>query len=289
MGVVERTVELLRRDEYTGENRCRPCTVVNVGIGLHLSVLVGVWVGSIWSGTLAALGGAGVFALSSLLIYLRGYLIPGTPALTKRFLPERVLARFEKHPTADGLTGTDSDEPRDESLPSAESVLADARVVTPCENADDLCLDDAFRREWNDRMRTVREGGIEKRRLGEALGVDPAELTFDEYGDAFNARIDGSRVGQWESKAALVADLAASRALHSRYDRWATLPTAAQGEALYGLRAFLDACPVCDAPVAPERETVDSCCRTADVVAMSCDGCGARLFEAEASSGNSPG
>lgn len=54
--------------------------------------------------TAAALGrrsrSAGVATLVAALglVYLRGYLVPGTPTLTRRYLPDRVLAAFGKRP-----------------------------------------------------------------------------------------------------------------------------------------------------------------------------------------------
>src|SRR6056297_2842545 len=86
----------LRRPEYTGSNRCLPCTAIN----FLLTGLIGGLI-ALRSRPVAALF---VFlALAS--IAFRGYLIPGTPRLTKRYLPDWVLAWFGKHPqrrTADG-------------------------------------------------------------------------------------------------------------------------------------------------------------------------------------------
>ena len=39
-------------------------------------------------------------------IWLRGYLVPGTPELTKRYLPERALALFGKAPAATGAAAS---------------------------------------------------------------------------------------------------------------------------------------------------------------------------------------
>ncbi|MFB6194579.1 MAG: hypothetical protein ABEI80_00270 [Haloplanus sp.] len=331
MTVGDRVIDLdrFRQPEYVGENRCIPCTIVNVALALYASVALAVLVTFVGPASVAALVGVGAFALCGAAIYLRGYLVPGTPTLTKRYLPDRVLAAFDKEPGTTGLTGTDdaasvetsgaaetneaaeagavaeagaaaeADEAAgagaaeagpaaDESAPEPPgeppepaTVLAEAGVITECEQVDDLCLTDEFRAAWNSEIREVRNGDVQRRLLGEALGVDPDALTFDEYGNAFNARINGSRVGQWESHAALVADLGAAQALEPRYDRWGALPTDAQGSVLYSLRSFLETCPECEGRVMPERDTVESCCRTTDVVAMSCEDCGARVLETE--------
>jgi len=68
----------LRRPEYTGSDRCWPCTVVNVVLvaaGAAAAALAG------WPGVGAGLGIAGLA-----LVWLRGYVVPGTP----RFAPRLV-------------------------------------------------------------------------------------------------------------------------------------------------------------------------------------------------------
>lgn len=89
----------LRQPEYTGENRCPPCTVVNAVIAAVGSVTVGV--------VASPVAGAVALAVGAAAIWLRGYLVPYTPQLTKRYLPERVLAWFGKAESPTGLTGVD--------------------------------------------------------------------------------------------------------------------------------------------------------------------------------------
>jgi hypothetical protein len=87
-------LERLRQPEHTGENRCLPCTLANVAVAVVVSVLVGR--------RRRALGLA-VLALSLAAISLRGYLVPGTPALTARYLPESVRRSVGKDPVAERL------------------------------------------------------------------------------------------------------------------------------------------------------------------------------------------
>lgn len=137
-----RLVDRIQQPEHTGRNRCVPCTIVNVAFaavfGLALAAI---------SGPL----GLAVFAAGISLIYLRGYLVPGTPTLTKRYLPDRVLELFDKGP-----------DPRPRSSPSSaldpgeggaatadpERLLRSLDAVEPCESEDDLCLTDAFESAW---------------------------------------------------------------------------------------------------------------------------------------------
>jgi hypothetical protein len=258
-------VERLRQPEYTGENRCIPCTAVNVVIAT-----VGSGVASF---LLTPVGGAVVFALSLVAIYLRGYLVPGTPTLTKRYFPDWLLAKFDKL----------EDEPSqgNEKEREPEQVLDDAGAVEPCEEIDDLCLTGSFRRTWYDNMGSINAEGTEKSDLSEVLDVEENKLSFDEHDEALVAQYEGGRLGQWESRAALVADLAAAKVLEESYDEWNELTVTNQSRVLSGLRIFLKSCPDCGGDIAMDQETVESCCRTMDVVAVECDECDSRLLEVE--------
>jgi len=87
-------VTRFRNRAYTGQNRCLPCTALNAGIALVLGIVAAVL-------TSAVVAGA-VVAVAAVVIYLRGYLIPYTPTITKRYFPDRVLEWFDKRePAAD--------------------------------------------------------------------------------------------------------------------------------------------------------------------------------------------
>ena len=77
------------------------------------------------------------------------------------------------------------------------------------------------------------------------------------------------------------SDAAAADVFQDRYEEWDTYTFDAQFELVGGLRLFLERCPNCDGPIAFGEEVVESCCREIQVVAMSCEACDARLFEAE--------
>ena len=267
--IVDAVAASLRRPEYTGENRCPPCTAVNVLIAVVLAgVLLAV------SFPLAAV----TLAVSLAAIYFRGYLVPRTPALTERYFPERVLRWFDKsaEPAPPDAAPNGGAEPVD-----TETLLFDAGAVVECERGEDLCLDDAFRADWRERVAELRADDTTREDLARVLGVDPDTLVVEDYGSAFVAGFDGGRLGQWESRAAFVADIAAANELRERYPAWADVPIRDRSRTLRGLRIFLDRCPDCDGPVTMARDTVDSCCRSVDVVAASCDACNARLFESE--------
>jgi hypothetical protein len=246
----------LKDPEYTGENRCRPCTAVNLLIAAGASAVA--WV-------LTPLAAVAVAAASLSAIYLKGYLVPGTPTLTKRYLPERVLRLFDKAPSQ---SREDVDVRR---------FLLDAGVVR--EGGSDLELDPGFEAAWRDCTAAELTDGDERERLADLLGVGVDDLEVVDHGDAFVVRSDGLRVGQWESRPAFAADMAAADVLDARCLAWSSLSMGARSEVLGALRLFLERCPACDAPVTLDREVVESCCRSIDVVAATCQGCGARLFE----------
>jgi hypothetical protein len=274
-GVISR----LRQPEYTGENRCLPCTVVNALIAVALggaAAAAGVATGRVGLGLVA---GAALTGLSLVTISLRGYLVPGTPTLTKRYLPPWLLALFGKEP-ADGFAGAagaGSAEPTpDAEHLDPEAVLVGVGALEECADGEDLCLTAGFREAWEDGVEQAREA--DRDALLDMLGVSGAVET-EEFGDAFRLVVDGQEAGRWESRAAFLADLGAARALEARYEGWSDLPVRARGQLLSGLRLFIGTCPTCAG--APEfgTETVESCCSTRQVAAVACPDCGARLFE----------
>jgi len=260
-------VHRLRQPEYTGENRCVPCTVVNLVIAAVVSGFVAVV-----SPPVAVV----VFAVSVAAIYLRGYLVPGTPTLTKQYLPDSVLKLFDKYEAPEP--------PSLEDDADVEAFLLDVEAVEECREGTDLCLTDDFSDAWDDRIETHRDRSEETdsvAALFDGLDIDRDRVRVESYGDAYEAYIDDTRVGQWESRAAYLADVAAEEELRERHPAWHRLGFDERTEILGALRLWLERCPECDGPVTLGEETVDSCCRSIDVIAATCEECGARVFEAQ--------
>lgn len=258
-------LDSIRQPEYTGANRCWPCTITNVGIAGVLTV------GASVVGT--PILGAAVFGVSLAAIWLRGYLIPGTPELTQRYFPDWLLALFDKDPRRSGAQEIDL-----EGL-TAETVLREAGVVVDDPAVGDVVLTPDFEQAWYGRMADIGSGRTDREELAALVDVDPETLEVNWHNNAFTAKMDGVWIGQWESRAAFVADVAAGRELAARYPAWDDLPMLFRSEVLGGLRVMLDRCPDCDGPVTLGQDVVKSCCRTYDVLAGKCESCGARLFE----------
>lgn len=258
----------LRQPEYTGENRCSLCTILNIVIAATIAGLAG----------LVSLSGGGVlFLVFAATIYFRGYLIPYTPELTKRYFPDRILTYFDHHEAEAGRKSSGNSVELD-----PERILRAAGAIELCESGTDLCLTTDFKRDLYTTITKLRSDGTERSALAPVLDVDAEDLDFVEYGDAFAAFVDDQKAGQWESRAAFLADVAAADVLSHRYDPWAEFRPPERGGVLGALRVFLTECPSCGGPVSFGRDTVESCCRELEVVAVTCDSCGARLFEQNA-------
>jgi len=153
---------------------------------------------------------------------------------------------------------------------------------------DDLRLADGFRTRWREALDALadRESrvatladlydepvgtvGIEYREVEQsAPSADADDRPFALVGDrtAYN----------WISEAAMLADLAAHRAVDD--DRWGTLDRNDRTRVLKSFRVVLDECPVCGGSVVPTEDIVESCCRDWDVIAVQCTDCTARVVE----------
>ena len=281
----------LRRPEYTGENRCVPCTVVNVAIALVVSVAAGLLFTPL---------GVVVLGASLAAIYLRGYLVPGTPELTKRYLPESVLRQFDKGPSEDADLefedeldqvedpGIDEDYEfetlekiahHEENEVDPEAFLLEVGATEPCEDVDDLCLTEEFREAFEAAIEPYRDGGVEVDRETYAAMFDaePDEVEFPDRD--YPAVVVRRRVRKWPSEAALATDVASHRALTELTDRWMDVPIEQRVEMLESLRAFHGACPFCGGRIALSEDTVESCCSAYQVRALGCVECGDPLIE----------
>ncbi|MFB6125425.1 MAG: hypothetical protein ABEJ59_05650 [Halanaeroarchaeum sp.] len=195
----------LRRPEYTGANRCTPCSIVNV---LVAGVVSAVLWALFWPWLAVT-----ALAVSLGAIYFRGYLVPGTPTLTKRYFPDVVLRAFDKDPS---LAATNGQAPQHD----LERLLLDSGLVVDCPDDDDLCLDPGFRADWFDRIQSVRTREDSRETLAPLLDVDPERIEYYTFDDAFVMTVDDRRVGRWESSAAFHADVAGAELLPDRFPAW---------------------------------------------------------------------
>lgn len=280
MTALDTTVDRVRQPEYIGENRCLPCTVVNSIIALVLAGAIGL----LWPP--AGLGVLPVFAAA---IYLRGYLVPGTPELTTRYFPDRLLRVFGKEPVVTSTPTNDSAMAAEVAAADAgkaeyddgdiEELLLSTGVVENCTDEDDLCLTSSFRDVWWRRMHRFRDDhDAAKAHLGAILEIDPAAIDFEDNG-RFLVTYGGDGIGRWDSNAAFYADLAVEPTLKEWLPDWEGLGDRRRTELIAGMRAFLETCPACEAALEPVEDVRKSCCSSKVVgVNVDCLDCGARVF-----------
>jgi hypothetical protein len=183
-------LDRVRQPEYTGANRCLPCTALNTLIAVVLAAGATVLT--------TPVGGVAVLAVSLAAIYLRGYLVPGTPELTKRYLPDRVLVWFGKAPEL----------PDPGDTVDVEVYLLEAAAVETNEN-DELVRSEEFEAEWTDGISTVADDPAAS---GGAV-LDLPDPGVQERGEACVVTDGGMRAADWPSRAARLADFGAVLAL----------------------------------------------------------------------------
>jgi hypothetical protein len=121
-------VNTLHQPEYTGDNRCTPCTVLNLVLaGLFSSIVA----------RKSRIGGYVILLVSIGLIYFRGYLIPETPELTKHYLPPEVLQWFGKEPQFETRSGIGR---QSESSRNVDGTSSKTPTADPLEETEDIDL-----------------------------------------------------------------------------------------------------------------------------------------------------
>jgi len=251
MKQLDTVLKRVRQPAYTGENRCWPCTMLNLAIVAVVAAVL------LLVDRLLALV---VLVAGALAVYLRGYLLPGTPQFAPRLVDPLPVDFGHGHPDTDAPSGSLGDAGRDPSDsdasdeapadPDPEALLAglvEADVLVP--DGEDLLLDSNFGDAWVERMVELR--GLSN----EALAARAAEAAAgDVESGAYNDRI--LIVGErdvWLRPAVAVAETAAAETLTD----WGVDPSLA-GPAAHPLRVFLPSCPACDGDV--EETTIQNCC-----------------------------
>ncbi len=272
----------LRNAEYTGANRCLPCTVVNLFLAFAVALAVELAVVGSGTGGPALLAGEVLFVAAALAVYLRGYLVPGTPALTERYLPQWLLSALGKDQPAAGLTGggpTRGSDRRSSGDVDPERILRDANVLSRGTDGDDVRVAGEFERTlWNE-LEGVDDEQSQRELLLDVLDESGGDVRLGGHGDVFRASRDGVRVGTWASASAFRVDLAAAAMLDGRVNDWADLSVDARGRVLRALRSVLSTCPDCRGDQSLATDAVETCCGTYEV--RRCPDCGTHLHETE--------
>jgi hypothetical protein len=249
-------VQLRFRDpKYTGPNRCWPCTAINVGV----VALVGAALTSL-AGVAVALPVV-VAALS--IVFLRGYLIPGTPRIG-RSLPEPVRSWFDSH---DPVTER-----------SATEALVAAGVLEY-----DLSLDPAM----DTTIQAQARAYLEDREALEAAVLEQ----FDAATVSVNSALGGGErwfvldenqqtVRQWTARSVAALDVAGGAVLEQRLPDWDCWAERDRTAMLALLRYGASACPDCGATFEESDGADVTCCGGRSLVgARRCADCGYPLVD----------
>ena len=242
----------LRRREYTGENRCWPCTITN---SVLLAALVGI-LSFLGRRTIAR----AVAVVGTAAIALRGYVVPYTPRFAPALVAALPIAPIDHgQPAAASGSLSDSSTTADGTPTAAEPTgedvfrtLLEAGVLVP--EGDDIQLAKDVRKDWRREMRTLRETEL-------TTLARVADEQTESSVDARAGRNWGQPVLVLERdggvpvtlrRGVAVAELAAVCALESHVES-APIRRAAGRP----MRSLLEHCPLCDGPL---TVTQSSCC-----------------------------
>ncbi|MCU4971349.1 hypothetical protein OB955_01165 [Halobacteria archaeon AArc-m2/3/4] len=259
-------LERVRQPEFTGSNRCWPCTVLN-----GMLLWIGVTVVTVLGLPFVAVGLAAVGLAT---IVLRGYLVPFTP----RFAPQLVSLLpgdpfdHDREPGSLSDTGT----------PDGEDVLTalvEAGVVVP--DGEEIALEPSVRRAWREEMAELRTLDIEElAAVGDAVTPDSIDARGEtRWGNAYVVLDAENASLTLLPHAIAVAELAAASTLESHVDDERIRLAAGRP-----FRTLLEACPLCEGEVIVSTST---CCGDVTPIGsepkekLVCPDCSVRLFTYE--------
>jgi hypothetical protein len=267
-----RLLDRIRRAEYTGANRCWPCTITNGALVAAAVLALAV----VRRRTLAAVVGA----IGLVSIGLRGYVVPYTP----RFAPQLVTA-ITPGPADEGesgsLSGVDVDAAAEDAEPAVTgedvlTALIEAGVVVP--NEEELRLDPGFRADWRAEMETLRDRDLDDlARLADGQTASDVDVRVgSSFGRSYLV-LDAAEGGLVTLRREIaVAELAAARVLEDVVDDPEIRRAAGRP-----LRSLLEICPLCAGPV---EITQAACCGEVTPIGsvprekLYCPDCNVRLF-----------
>jgi len=268
---IERVQVLVRQvqawffsDEYTGEQRCLPCTVVNLVL-----LALGVLVLALRSKSAAvAIGIFGIF-----LIWIRGYLVPYTPQFAPKVvahlpinfregarqnssltdLSENRLEMTRKE--GEVMLGTNKRDTNQDSYIDVSTpilpLLPKAGIII--QYNDKLALDESYREKWRSIIKNVRTNNLKTTIKTTTPAANVERVTEEETTWYILTDEDQSIKSEtWLSPAVAIAEVATIKAVEDSVSS----STAVQAAAF--LRPFLEQCPVCDGELI--ETTANQCC-----------------------------
>ncbi|MFC4245741.1 hypothetical protein ACFOZ7_01775 [Natribaculum luteum] len=264
-------LDRIRRPEYTGDDRCWPCTIAN---GAVLALVAGGLVLLGRRATAAVVTAVGVAAIG-----LRGYLVPYTPRFAPRLvaaLPVGAIDRDEPDSLSDAdFPGRTADTPTGDEVVAA---LLEAGVVVP--RGEEFLLEESFRADWRREMQALAGRNLEGlAAVADDLTPPAVEARPRRDWGRSSVVLDGPAGLVSLPEAVAVAELAAARALEPRVDDDAIRLAAGRP-----LRSLLERCPLCDGDLTITQST---CCGEVTPIGetppekLVCPDCDVQLFTYE--------
>ena len=261
-----RPIAALRDESYTGSNRCWPCTGINVALLVLVVLFLRVRDRRVTSLLVATLGVA--------VVYLRGYLVPGTPSVAPRLVAASPVPDEWFHPGADPEdAGSFADavevdgEAVLEELVSAGVLQADGEMLYLAPDVESA---------WHERMADLAALPLD------AL-ADAVARSLPRASESDTLEADGKEwlvVGADDdliARPVAVAELAAYQTLGDHLADETLRLAAAEAS-----RMFLESCPVCGSALRESSEV--SCCggystpRAEPRETLVCPDCRQRLY-----------
>lgn len=263
-------LETLRRPEYTGTNRCWPCTAVNaLALGVVTFVIA----------LRNPLMGLGVLSLGGIGILLRGYVVPYTPTFAPRLIEsvpggDRLFSTHVESRPAGGIG--------DENA-SGEAVLSALSEEGVLVGDEALSLSDDVASDWHESMRELANSSTDDlaTAVREASTTPVQTRLVEDDGSAWIVLTDEAESlasETWLSRPVAIADVAAVRILTDH-----DIDPQTASNAAAPLRLFLEACPDCGGDLV--ETTGEDCCGgfgpSGPTPVLACADCAQRLATLE--------
>lgn len=280
--------ERIKNPNHTGENRCFPCTVLNLLIIIGVGLLIGVF--QIYLGFAFTIIGIVV-------IYFRGYLVPYTPLITEYLFLDRLVGHFTRShsATSNSTYGSKTNGDTDQSLVETEFetiqqlnryrenkvdpalFLHDCGILECVDTSGNWQFSNGIIGDIDQHIQEYRSNLISLSTFEEFFDVprDHLELKNREYPVIRVNR----RIWKWPTRSALIIDLALEKTIREYTSEWEALPLRQRMEILESFRPLYAKCPLCSADLELTEHMHESCCRSAKVHQLRCAECGECITE----------
>ncbi len=243
---MKKLIKQLQDENHTGRNRCIKCTVFNIILSIVLSVVLFVILLVEFTGA-QSVAVAGIFLLLSFTtIWLKGYFVPYTPQITRKFFPQRVLHWFGKENPSSPIRSFDPSS----HVPSLET----ANVLVYSDDHEDYVVSDDIIANISERY---SKDSPEVDNLLEQVGIE--DVAVLDRGKKIYLISDDERIHYWPSEKALAIDAILVDILEESVITWKMRPPEERLNLLATVRLFFQQCPDGEHTIGKVSE-YETCC-----------------------------